>query len=202
VTQDGWPADGHSEGSISADGRFISFNSEATNIVPNDTNCSSDIFVVEVASIINAAPPVAIGDRPFALEDVFEIPVDSSLTVDVLANDVGLGDAPITVDIVCPPLLGTATVNDDNTITYDVPLDNEGAGNVIIRYRITDADGEQFGAVLRFSLQFPASPPSTPPPPTNNVVASGGGGVLGPISLMLSLLVFLLLNGRRYMRTG
>jgi Tol biopolymer transport system component len=31
--------------SISADGRFVAFNSDATNLVPNDTNNSWDIFV-------------------------------------------------------------------------------------------------------------------------------------------------------------
>ena len=31
--------------SISADGRFVAFSSDASNLVPGDTNNSSDIFV-------------------------------------------------------------------------------------------------------------------------------------------------------------
>ncbi|MEG4857952.1 calcium-binding protein [Microcoleus sp. K1-B6] len=36
---------GSIRGSISADGRFVAFSSEATNLVPGDTNASGDIFV-------------------------------------------------------------------------------------------------------------------------------------------------------------
>jgi len=31
--------------SISADGRFVSFSSDATTLVPGDTNSSTDVFV-------------------------------------------------------------------------------------------------------------------------------------------------------------
>jgi Ca2+-binding RTX toxin-like protein len=39
--------------SISADGRFVAFNSAASNIVPGDTNNSTDIFVVDTSSTPN-----------------------------------------------------------------------------------------------------------------------------------------------------
>lgn len=46
VSSDGVQGDYHSfEPSISADGRFISFASDATNLVPDDTNQALDIFV-------------------------------------------------------------------------------------------------------------------------------------------------------------
>ena len=31
--------------SLSADGRYVAFSSDATNLVPRDTNCVTDIFV-------------------------------------------------------------------------------------------------------------------------------------------------------------
>ena len=44
----GEPANGHAyDASISADGRFVAFQSEATNLVEGDTNGVSDIFVVD-----------------------------------------------------------------------------------------------------------------------------------------------------------
>jgi Ca2+-binding RTX toxin-like protein len=45
--------------SISADGRFVAFSSESSNIVPGDTNNSTDIFVVDTSStrnVINGTP--------------------------------------------------------------------------------------------------------------------------------------------------
>jgi Ca2+-binding RTX toxin-like protein len=45
--------------SISADGRFVAFESSASNIVPEDTNNTEDIFVVETSStrnVINGTP--------------------------------------------------------------------------------------------------------------------------------------------------
>jgi len=46
VASDGTQGDGPSVNpSISADGRFVAFQSRATNLVPNDTNNAADIFV-------------------------------------------------------------------------------------------------------------------------------------------------------------
>jgi Tol biopolymer transport system component len=45
--------------SISADGRFVAFSSNASNIVPGDTNNTDDIFVVDTSStpnVINGTP--------------------------------------------------------------------------------------------------------------------------------------------------
>ena len=45
--------------SISADGRFVAFASESSNIVPGDTNNNKDIFVVDTSStrnVINGTP--------------------------------------------------------------------------------------------------------------------------------------------------
>jgi len=39
--------------SISADGRFVAFSSESSNLVPGDTNNSTDIFVVDTSSTRN-----------------------------------------------------------------------------------------------------------------------------------------------------
>jgi Tol biopolymer transport system component len=45
--------------SISADGRFVAFNAESSDLVPGDTNNSNDIFVVDISStrnVINGTP--------------------------------------------------------------------------------------------------------------------------------------------------
>ncbi|MEW6774692.1 MAG: putative Ig domain-containing protein [Bdellovibrionota bacterium] len=43
-------------GSISEDGRFVAFNSGATNLVPNDTNGAFDVFVAPNPFLISAPP--------------------------------------------------------------------------------------------------------------------------------------------------
>ncbi|MEG4046499.1 calcium-binding protein, partial [Microcoleus sp. Pol17C2] len=48
--------------SISADGRFVAFYSDATNLVPGDTNNSGDIFVVDLTST-----PGGINNSPNAI---------------------------------------------------------------------------------------------------------------------------------------
>ena len=46
VASDGTPADGGSGfPRISADGSVVAFSSDATNLVPGDTNGRSDVFV-------------------------------------------------------------------------------------------------------------------------------------------------------------
>jgi Tol biopolymer transport system component len=58
VDSAGNPGEG-SNPSISADGRFVAFSFESSNIVPGDTNNSNDIFVVDINStskVINGTP--------------------------------------------------------------------------------------------------------------------------------------------------
>ncbi|MCP4166381.1 MAG: hypothetical protein GY759_10865, partial [Chloroflexi bacterium] len=51
VASDGSQSDGNSKyASISGDGRFVTFGSEATNLVPGDTNGASDVFVHDRAT--------------------------------------------------------------------------------------------------------------------------------------------------------
>src|SRR4029079_6712281 len=47
--------------SISADGRYVSFTSEATNLVPGDTNGSRDMFVRDLLTATTERVSVATG---------------------------------------------------------------------------------------------------------------------------------------------
>jgi Tol biopolymer transport system component len=62
VASDGSEANGHSDcwnGSVSDDGRFVVFVSHASNLVPNDTNGKSDIFVHELSTGITERVSIA-----------------------------------------------------------------------------------------------------------------------------------------------
>src|SRR4028119_356115 len=59
VDSAGNQADLNSDGaSISADGRFVAFNSDASNLVPGDTNNSFDIFVRDRLTNTTTRPSV------------------------------------------------------------------------------------------------------------------------------------------------
>jgi VCBS repeat-containing protein len=86
---------------------------------------------------------VAVRHQPVA-EDDDENYLGIGLGIDVLANDTGLSDGPVTVTIVDGSLLGTegiASVTVLNSILF-VALDSDGDGLVSLQYKVTDADGD------------------------------------------------------------
>ena len=115
----------------------------------------SDSFVYEVCDgdstpeCDTATVHVAItaaNDTPDAIDDGSEtepaatVNEDSTTgaTVDVLANDTGLGDTPITVSIDSQGAKGTATVNADNSVTYVPDADEDGPDSFV--YEVCDGD--------------------------------------------------------------
>src|SRR5215472_5761196 len=64
LASDGTEADGDSTNPvISCDGRFVAFQSVATNLVPNDTNAVSDVFVRDtcLGATGSCTPSTALG---------------------------------------------------------------------------------------------------------------------------------------------
>jgi len=106
VASDGTQGDGPSFGApISADGRFVAFESRATNLVPNDTNARSDVFLrdretntvrrVSVASDgtegnSNSMSPSISDDGRFVAFDSYAsnlVPNDANSNWDVFVHD-------------------------------------------------------------------------------------------------------------------
>ncbi|MEM8898687.1 MAG: Ig-like domain-containing protein [Bacteroidota bacterium] len=70
-----------------------------------------------------------------------------SITVDVLANDAeGANDLEIEID----PAFGSATVTDDQKITYQA--DRVFLGLVDVTYKVSFPDGSQGRAIVRFAI--------------------------------------------------
>ncbi|MBS3825100.1 cadherin-like domain-containing protein, partial [Candidatus Bipolaricaulota bacterium] len=92
---------------------------------------------------------VARKDRATTLEN-------NPVTIDVLANDSGVGTTP-TVTISKGPQDGTVSVNPNNTITY---TPDEGFfGNDSFRYRVENADGEKADALVIIEVGNVNKPP-------------------------------------------
>ncbi|MBL1276871.1 MAG: cadherin-like domain-containing protein, partial [Ectothiorhodospiraceae bacterium] len=64
----------------------------------------------------------------------------TSININILNNDTGLEDAPLTVSIIQSPSYGTASIDPDNSITYNP--DGVFSGVVTIIYSVTDMDGD------------------------------------------------------------
>jgi VCBS repeat-containing protein len=97
---------------------------------------------------LNVAP---VNDVPVANNDSASLEGLSTIDINVLSNDKGLGDKPITVTIIDPPLEGIATVI-GNLIRYEAFGGIGGTDS--LRYAVTDADGESAQAVLSIQLSF------------------------------------------------
>ncbi len=94
----------------------------------------------------NEPAPLDPVGHPDAVDDAVTTAEDTAVTTAVLANDTGLENPPITVEVVQPPEHGTAVVNADGTVTYTP--DPSYSGTDAYTYRIADVDGESDAAVV------------------------------------------------------
>jgi outer membrane protein OmpA-like peptidoglycan-associated protein len=106
-----------------------------------DGQTSTGTVTVTVTSVDDV--PAAVGDAP-------SVPEDTATSIDVLANDTGLGDGPITVTITTPPTHGTVVVNDDNTVTYTPDPDYSGPDT--FSYTVTDGDNQTSTAAVAITV--------------------------------------------------
>jgi Bacterial Ig domain len=87
---------------------------------------------------------------PDAVDDVARTAEDTPVVTDVLANDTGLRDTPIRLEIAVAPAHGAATVGADQRVTYTPAPDWNGTD--AYTYRITDSDGESDTAVVTVTV--------------------------------------------------
>jgi len=90
---------------------------------------------------------------PVAMADSATVDAGTERKIDVLANDDGLLDGPIYIDLTELPANGQATLNADNTVSYKSLNSFEGLDD--FTYRITDADGDFATAKVSLDVQCP-----------------------------------------------
>ena len=86
----------------------------------------------------------AVNDIPQVNSDVAEVWEDSSVSVDVLANDSNPDHGTLTLSIITPPANGSAVINGDNTITYTPTSDFYGTDS--FTYQVVDSVGGDTGS--------------------------------------------------------
>ncbi len=84
----------------------------------------------------------SVNDGPDAVDDAALVNEDSSVTIDVLANDTDVEGAidPSTVSVTGGPSNGTVNVNPDGTIDYTPDADFFGSDS--FTYEVCDVDGD------------------------------------------------------------
>lgn len=88
---------------------------------------------------------------PNAVDDYRGATYNTQRVVDVLVNDTGLDDVPVTVSLESTPANGSAAVNADNTVTYTP--NGSYLGMVQFNYRVTDKDGDSDVATVFLNVK-------------------------------------------------
>ncbi|NBC81877.1 MAG: tandem-95 repeat protein [Bacteroidetes bacterium] len=91
-------------------------------------------------------------ETPVAVNDAYALNEDENVSGNILSNDNGLGDPPITIPSNSDPLYGTLSLNTatgDFTYTPDANFN----GTDTIQYTIRDQDGDESTARVIFTVQ-------------------------------------------------
>jgi len=94
----------------------------------------------------------AVNDLPQANDDTATVGLGGPATINVLANDTGLGDGVLSLSIETPPTQihnGTAAVSGDGRSIVYTPSHK---GTDTLRYRVTDNNGDNSEAIVHITV--------------------------------------------------
>ena len=170
--------------------------SSIRNYVPGNLSADPALFLLELALAPNPLP-TPTGSLPIAMIDRVTTNTDSNVTIDVLANDQGVDDAPLIVNVEANPSNGTTVVASDNKITFTPNIGFTGEDR--FNYSVVDRDGD-----LSFATVGATVTNQAPPPPPSG--GGGGGctvgpsdGTIDPTLPLLMLISLLYLHRRRFL---
>jgi predicted outer membrane repeat protein len=125
----------------------LRLTSSGSNAVPFTAVLSvGDLDVDWTATTLSGPPP------PFAaVDDAVSTAKGVAVTINVLANDTGLTDPPITVSVTAQGGHGNAAVNPGNTVTY-TPALSTYAGTDEFTYQVQNGLSEIRTAVVRVTM--------------------------------------------------
>ena len=94
--------------SISADGGYVSFQSESSILVPDDTNKKEDVFQA----------PLDLNRPPDAVDDTRTTPQEMPVDINVLGNDTDPDGDTLAIEELGEPANGEVSLNADDTVRY------------------------------------------------------------------------------------
>ncbi|MCU7805255.1 MAG: tandem-95 repeat protein, partial [Candidatus Thiodiazotropha sp. (ex Lucinoma borealis)] len=142
---------------LNADGTFSYTHNGSENftdsftyrVTDNDGQTADSTVTINVTPVSDATP-VAVADTISVAEGATATSLVGGAT-DVLSNDTGLGDTPVTVSLVTGPTQSAAfTLNVDGTFSYT----HNGTENFTdsFTYRVTDNDGQTSDATVTINI--------------------------------------------------
>jgi len=142
-----------------------------------------------IATVNVMVVPLNSGDSPLAADDDVYVVTGGNVIINVLANDQGLADEPITVSILTDPYFGSAFVLDSNRISYTA--DFGFLGNDDFQYTVADRTGETSNATVRVVVSAPVAADTSV-----DTVRPKGGGAVSPIGLFCLLSILICVRSR------
>lgn len=134
------------------------------NFNSNDSGFGPDTFTYTISdgqggsdSASVSVTVTAVNDAPELTDDVGNTLEDSSLIIDVLANDDDVEGDSLTVVSVTQPTNGSVTINPDNTVTYQPAFNYFGNDN--FTYTVEDGNGGSATATVSITVQPVNDPP-------------------------------------------
>lgn len=94
---------------------------------------------------------------PAAVDDSVETQEDTEVSIDVLVNDRGLGDTPISIISVSIPSHGTAAIDGQRVLYIPAPNFN---GSDSFTYTIADNNGDESSAIVTVTVNAVNDPPA------------------------------------------
>jgi VCBS repeat-containing protein len=140
---------------LNEDGSFVYTPNSKFNGTDSFTYKASDGRVYSNGATVTITVNPA-NDLPQATDDDVETQEDTPIDIDVLANDIGLGDTPISLSVAILPENGVAEVAEE-MIRYTPGLDFCGEDS--FSYTVIDADGENSTATVKVTVRPVNDPP-------------------------------------------
>ena len=135
----------------------VTNNGTDVTYTPNPDFSGSDSFGYTVAdghggtaTALVTITITAVNDAPNAVDDNSTTDEDTTVTIDVLANDNDVEGDPLTITAVTTPTNGTGILNGDQTISYTPNTHYNGADS--FTYTIEDGQGGNNTAVVHVTI--------------------------------------------------
>ena len=131
------------------------FNSVPTNKLRLYIESGADLVRLHEMEVYGFETDIPnTGNKPFAVNDQYTGHYNQIISAKVLSNDKGLIDSPFRITILQQPQNGQISINTStNIITYRP--DSLFIGRDVIKYSISDKDGDQSEAMATFDIDKP-----------------------------------------------
>lgn len=144
-------------------------NGTSVTYTPSQGFIGTDTFtyVIDDGNGDQASAEVTItveNSAPVAIDDSATVEGTDPLIIDVISNDSDSDGDVLIIKAVSQPQNGTATNNEDGTITYQANENFEGIDT--FTYIVSDEDGGESTATVTVTVEA-VEPPPPPPPPVN-----------------------------------